>query len=215
MHKDEQRVMEKSTLNQRVRPRLAGASAVPLVERGAAWLLNGPMTVALVALCGVQLATWVPHYLTWPWFADHDVFATLALGWEHGQLPYRDLAGNNFPGTVYLFWILGKLFGWGRTMPFWAVDVAFLLGLGATLVTWSRRRFGHCLPGVVGYATFLTYSLSLDFSQAGQRDWHGPFFMVEGLLLTDAYPGRWSRRFSALTAAIAFSIRPQVILFLP
>src|SRR6476646_2332631 len=83
------------------------ATEVRLAERIAAGVLNGPLTVALVLLCGFQLVTWIPHYLTWPWFADHDVFATLALGWEHGQVPYRDLAGNNFPGTIYLFWLLG------------------------------------------------------------------------------------------------------------
>ena len=49
-----------------------------ITDRAAAWLLRGPVTVALLGLCAVQLATWVPHYLTWPWFADHDVFATLA-----------------------------------------------------------------------------------------------------------------------------------------
>jgi hypothetical protein len=184
-------------------------------EGAAAWALRGPLAVALGGLCVFQLATWIPHYLTWPWFADHDVFATLALGWEHGQLPYRDLAGNNFPGTVYLFWILGKLFGWGRTMPFYAVDASFVLILGASLLAWSGRRFGHILPGLVGFAVFLTYYLSLDFSRTAQRDWHGPFFLVVGLLLADAFPGRWSRRIAALAAAVGFAFRPQVVLLFP
>jgi len=97
MHKDDQQVIEPSPPDLRPRPVPAGPAAVPLAERIAARVLNGPLTLALLGLCGVQLATWVPHYLTWPWFADHDVFATLAIGWEHGQLPYRDLIGNNFP----------------------------------------------------------------------------------------------------------------------
>src|SRR5947208_2370104 len=137
MSKDDKQVMETSGHQLRLRGRPVEPTAAPLSERVPAWLLNGPSTVALGALCCVQLATWMPHYLTWPWFADHDVFATLALGWEHGQLPYRDLACNNFPGTVYLFWIVGKLFGWGRTVPFYAVDVALVLILGATLLGWS------------------------------------------------------------------------------
>ena len=184
-------------------------------ERFPAWVLDGPMTVALLGLCAVQLGTWIPHYLTWPWFADHDVFGTLALGWERGQLPYRDLAGNNFPGTIYLFWIIGKVFGWGRTVPFWSVDVAFVLTFGVTLLAWSRRRFGRVLPGAVGYAVFLTYYLGLGFGNAGQRDWHGPFFLLEGLLLADAFPGRGCRVFAAVTTALACAIRPQVVLFLP
>jgi hypothetical protein len=215
MSKDGQQVMKTSSpkLTRRV-PR-AEPAVSPFTERAAGWLLNGPLAIALAALCVFQLATWVPHYVTWPWFADHDVFATHALGWDRGQLPYRDLVGNNFPGTVYLFWILGRLFGWGRTVPFYAVDAAFVLILGGILVAWSRRRFGRFLPGIAGYAVFLTYYLSLDFSRAAQRDWHGPFFVVVGLLLADAYPGRLSRWLSAVTTAVALTIRPQVVLFVP
>src|SRR5699024_5611566 len=87
-------------------------------ERFAAWVMRGPLVLALVGLCLFQLGTWIPHYLTWPYWADHDVFATIAQGWDDGLLPYRTLRCNNFPGTIYLFWILGKTFGWGRTMPF-------------------------------------------------------------------------------------------------
>jgi hypothetical protein len=215
MSKDGKEVVEIPHPKGEVRGRHAEATAVRLAEPIAAWLLNGPLTVALMLLCGIQLATWIPHYLTWPWFADHDVFATLALGWEHGQLPYRDLAGNNFPGTIYLFWIVGKLFGWGRTVPFYAVDVSFALIFGVLLLVWSRRRFGRVLPGIVGFAVFLTYYLSQDFGEVAQRDWHGPFFMLSGLLLAEAYPGRWSRVLAAATAAIGLALRPQVALFLP
>lgn len=215
MSKDDKQVMEMSPPKLRIRVPSAEPAATPFTDRAAAWLLKGPLAALLVALCGFQLATWVPHYLTWPWFADHDVFATMALGWDRGQLPYRDLVGNNFPGTVYLFWILGKLFGWGRTVPFYAVDASFVLILGATLLAWSRCRFGRFLPGIAGFAAFLTYYLSLDFSRVAQRDWHGPFFIILGLLLTDAFPGPWSRRLAALFTAVALAIRPQVVLFLP
>src|SRR5262249_20637324 len=141
MSKDDKPVMETTSPKFRLRVQSTEPAAAPFTERMAAWLLNGPLTIALVALCAFQLATWVPHYLTWPWFADHDVFATMALGWDHGQLPYRDLAGNNFPGTVYIFWLIGKLFGWGRTVPFYALDAIFVLVLGALLLLWSRVRF--------------------------------------------------------------------------
>ena len=215
MSKDGKLVTDAPRRQLRVRARPVPATEVRLAERIAAGVLNGPLTVALMLLCGFQLATWIPHYLTWPWFADHDVFATLALGWERGQLPYRDLAGNNFPGSIYLFWIVGKLFGWGRTVPFYALDASFVLIFGATLLAWSRRRFARYLPGAVGFAVFLTYYLSRDFDSVAQRDWHGPFFILSGLLLAEAYPGRWSRVVAAAAAAIAFALRPQVVLFLP
>ena len=215
MSTDDKLVTELPRRKPGFRARPALATDLCFTERIAGYVLNGPLTLALILLCGFQLASWIPHYLTWPWFADHDVFATLALGWEHGQLPYRDLAGNNFPGSIYLFWIVGKLFGWGRTVPFYALDASFVLIFGATLLLWSRRRFGRCLPGVVGFAVFLTYYLGRDFDGVAQRDWHGPFFILWGLLLAEAYPGRWSRGLAAASAAVAFSVRPQVVLFLP
>jgi hypothetical protein len=215
MSKDDKQVMETAPGDSRLRIHRTPAPAERFLERAAGWVLRGPLALGLVGLCVFQLATWLPHYLTWPWFADHDVFATLALGWERGQLPYRDLAGNNFPGTIYLFWIIGKLFGWGQTVPFYAIDATFVLILGATLIVWSRRRFGHSLPGFVGFAAFLTYYLGLDFSRVAQRDWHGPFFILSGLLVAQAYPGGWGRRVSAAATALAFAFRPQVVLFLP
>ena len=196
-------------------PASAPAPKPPDMESWAAWLIQAPLTLGVLGIIGFQLATWAPHYLNWPWFSDHDVFATLAQGWSEGRLPYRDLAGNNFPGTVYLFWVLGKLFGWGNTVAFYAVDAGFVLMLGAVMLAWSRRRFGQILPGAIGYATFLTYYLSLDFTRAAQRDWHGPFFVMIGILAADGWPGRVTRIVSALAAAIGFAFRPQVVLLFP
>ena len=88
-----------------------------MADRIASWMLRGPLAVVVVGLCAFQLATWIPHFLTWPFFVDHDVFSTLAFGWDSGLHPYRDLRGDNFPGTIYQFWAVGKLFGWGRTAP--------------------------------------------------------------------------------------------------
>jgi hypothetical protein len=162
-----------------------------------------------------QLAAWIPHYITWPFFVDHDVFATMARGWDAGRLPYRDCLGNNFPGTVYLFWVVGKVFGWGRTAPLFAVDAGLVLMLGGALLVWSRRRFGRILPGAVGYAAFLSYYLGLDFTLVAQRDWHGPVLAVLGLLAIEAYPSRGGALLSSLLFAAAFVVRPQVVLLVP
>ena len=184
-------------------------------DRLAAWVLGWPLAAVLAILCLVELATWVPHYLTWPWFPDHDVFATAALGWDRGMLPYRDLRGNNFPGTIYLFWALGKLFGWGRTAPFFAVDAALVATFGVVLVAWGRRRLGRALPALIGYGVFLGYYLALDYSQVAQRDWHGPCFALSGILILQGWPGRFGRLIAAAAMATALVVRPQVVLFAP
>jgi len=186
-----------------------------LADRIASRVLRGPLALAVLSLCLFQLAAWIPHFLTWPFFVDHDVFATLALGWDSGLHPYRDMRANNFPGTIYLFWAAGKVFGWGRTAPIFALDSAFVIAFGAAMLLWSRRRLGRFLPGAVGYASFLSYYLSLDFRDVFQRDWHGPLLMMLGLMIVDGWPARSSRVVAAVCAAAAFAIRPQVVLLAP
>jgi hypothetical protein len=178
-------------------------------------MLKGPLTVLVLALCTFQLATWIPHFLTWPFFVDHDVFSTLAFGWDSGLRPYRDLRENNFPGTIYLFWAVGKVFGWGRTAPVFAMDASFVVAFGVALLLWSRRRFGRLLPGAIGYASFLSYYLGLDYRNVIQKDWHGPFFLMLGLMIADGWPTRFGRLASASCAAAGLVIRPQVVLLAP
>jgi hypothetical protein len=204
------------------RPSVAVAEIAPLptrsepeTDRLAGRLLGGPLTAALLAIAGLQVVTWFPHYLTWPYWADHDVFATAARAWADGRLPYRETVGNNFPGSLYLFLLLGKVAGWGRPWVLYAFNAGLLLTFGAVLVGWSRRRFGTALPGAVGVLAFQSYYLGLDYSHAAQRDWQGPLAAVLGLLVLQAWPGRAGRIFAGLAAAAALSIRPQTVLLLP
>lgn len=187
-------------------------------DRVSAGLLAWPLTAALGALCLWELLTWAPNYLTWPLWADHDVFATAATSWDRGVLPYRDFAGNNFPGTIYLFWMFGKLFGFGWALgpSMYGFDAALVASLGASLIFWSILRFGRAMPGLVGYGGFLGYYLTLDYSLAAQRDWQGPVLVVLGILLVQATSGgRFGRTLAALLGAAGLLIRPQAILLLP
>jgi len=178
-------------------------------------LLQGSLTAALIVLCLAQVACWLPHYLTWPWFADHDVFATAAQGWDAGIRPYRDLRGNNFPGTTYAFWALGKASGWGKTPALFAADAALLGAFASLVLTWSRRRLESTLPGCIGLALLLSYYLGLDYTQVAQRDWHAPLFAASALLLAESWPGPGGRAASALAFAAALTIRPHPFVFLP
>ena len=100
------------------------------------------------------LVTWLPTYLTWPWYTDSEHFAMLARLWDSGGLPYRDMFSTQFPGEIYLHWLLGKLLGWGNTVAYYAVDAALVIAFGALLVLWGRRRVGSALPGWIGFSTF-------------------------------------------------------------
>jgi hypothetical protein len=178
-------------------------------------LLAGPLTATLLVIGLVQVATWLPHYLTWPYWADHDVFATAARAWVNGALPYREICLNQFPATLYLFAALGKTMGWGQPWSLYAFDAGLLLVFQTLLLAWSRRRFGTALPGLVGGLCYLSYALELDYSHAAQRDWHGPVILVMGILAVQTWPGRLGRAAAGIASAVAIAFRPQVVLLLP
>src|SRR5262249_54300167 len=125
------------------------------------------------------------------------------------------IRGYNFPGAIYLFWVLGKTWGWGRTWTLYAFDAAGLILLGGVLAAWSRHCLGRMLPGLASYFVFLTFYLNRDFETVAQRDGHVSLCIVMGLLLLESWPGRTSRILSALLAAAALATRPHALLFLP
>lgn len=179
-------------------------------------LLGAPVTALVALVCLLLAGTWLPGYLTWPWWCDHDHFATVARSWDAGLLPYRDVLCNNFPGPIYQFWALGHLVGWGRTWSYWALDAVILFGFGVALLDWSRRQLGGVLPGLIGLAAAFGYIFNLDYSQAAQRDGQAPLLALAGLLLVLAYPGRiWARFAATVLLSFALAIRPQVALLAP
>jgi len=192
-----------------------GPGRWPDAERLAARVLGWPLAAPIVMLCVAMLMGWIPHYVTWPLFSDADHFATMALAWNSGILPYRDLVCYNFPGQIYLFWALGRLFGWGRTAPFYAADVLLVLTFGIALLLWSWRRTGRLLAGSMGFLAFLAYYLNLPYDLVAQRDWQSALFAVLGLFLLESRPGRAGRLASAVAVAIALVFRPQAVFFFP
>jgi hypothetical protein len=190
----------------------AAPTAPPRVSE---FLIGSPLGGALAAMCALLLAGWLPHYLTWPWWPDIDAFAAIAQGWDAGILPYRDVSIFNFPGQIELLWVLGKVFGWGRTWPIYALDAAILIAFGVMITAWSRRALGRGAPGLVGFLAFLYYYLSLDYKDVAQRDWQGPVLVFVGMMLVQARPGLPTAMLSGLLFGLAFVIRPHVLLFAP
>jgi hypothetical protein len=177
--------------------------------------LKDGLALALGLLCLGLVLVWVPHYLTWPWSRDQETFAVLAQSWDQGILPYRDIRAYNFPGATYISWVLGKVFGWGHTVPLYAFDAGCIVLLGAALNAWSRRRMGGAIPGLIGYLAFLTLYLNLHYENVVERDWHTALLMCLALMVLQAWPGRFAQLASALAAALALTIRPHAVLFLP
>ena len=146
---------------------------------------------------------------------DDDTFAVLAQSWDSGILPYRDIHAYNFPGQTYLFWVLGKTLGWGCPVAVRGIDSVCVVLAGAMAIGWSRRRLGGALPGLIGYVAFLNKYLDLPVESTGERDWYTAFLACAGIAILEMRPGRWARLSSSLLAALAFTIRPQAVLFMP
>lgn len=194
---------------------------VPTVEssrldRWAAKLLAGPLSVGLAIVVVVVVAYWLPGRLTWPLWTDHDVFAVLAQGWDAGELPYRDRPTTNFPGPIYQAWIFGKLFGWGGSKPIYLFDTVLLATTGLGCAVWSRVRLGWWLPGAAAAAILVAYHATLDFAHAAQRDGQVSAIVILALLaVAGRERPRWSLVLAAALVAFALVSRPQVVLLLP
>jgi hypothetical protein len=185
------------------------------VDERAAAFCGLPLTLLLAAFTLYLLVSWAPHYLTWPWNRDLDAYAMMARQWDAGLQPYRDVGAFNFPGQIYLTWVMGKLAGWARPEAVLAADVGFILLLGGVLLVWSGRIFGRIAPGLAAFVAVLAFYLNQDYWQTAQRDWHGPLFLVIGLLLLQCRLGRLGVILSALSTAVAMAFRPHVVLLFP
>jgi hypothetical protein len=199
--------------------RLAGVAVArrrwDRLDRAADLVLGRFLAPAVGLAAAPMFLTWAPHYLTWPWWSDVDIFALSAQWWDAGVRPYRDTYQFDFPGPIYLAWLLGRAAGWGRTVPYQAFDAACLVALGVAMALWSRALFGSALAGLIGYLGFAVYYFGLDYTQVGQRDWFTALLAVLGLMTAQAWPGRPGRVASAAAFALALAFRPYAVLFLP
>ncbi|MGE3820159.1 MAG: hypothetical protein AB7I30_12125 [Isosphaeraceae bacterium] len=186
-------------------------------DRACDFVYRGPLPALVAGAILLMAATWVPHYLTWPWWADTDHFAVSALSWRAGILPYKDLVDYNFPGPTYLMWVLGTLFGWGRTWPFYAFDATWLGVVVVGLALWSRARFADPLPGLTAGLFLCALYLNLPVSEVAQRDWYTATLSLVAILIPQSSPAPRRRDLilSALAMALALATRPHAVLFLP
>ena len=141
------------------------------------------LTGLALAVSAGLLAVWLPNYLRWPLFWDAEHFAQTAREWDAGvSLPYRDGTAYNWPGQIYLYWVGGKLLGWGRTAAVPLMDVLLLGSFGLGVLAWSRRCLGGRLPGALAWLGLVVFYLNCSFLLAGQRTWQAGLFAAAALM---------------------------------
>ena len=139
----------------------------------------------------------------------------MAQEWDSGVLPYRDIRSYNFPGHIYLHWILGKLFGWDHIERLLRCRRHGSPAPGSYRhrvepapsgpITSGYRRLSH-FPGVLS-GRLLRQRGPTGLALAPVRDPRAP---PARDLARPAHPMAL-----CTLAAMAFTIRPQVVLFLP
>jgi len=74
------------------------------------------------------------------WRYEHDSPLMVYTGWliEQGMVPYRDFFDMNLPGTYFVMWAMGTVFGW-NDLGFRIFDLLCLASIGFSTYLWMRR----------------------------------------------------------------------------
>lgn len=177
------------------------------------FVTNKLVSVVLIGGLILFFLGWLPHYLFWPMWMDAEHFAISAQSWDAGIRPYRDLIDFNFPGPIYFYWMIGKVFGWGKPMMANLADALVLIGFGSAVLCWSKRVFASWNPGLVACLLMARYYMSLDYARVMQRDWYVFVFGTLAILVIQAWKNenRWA--LAGILLSTGLVIRPYAVLW--
>jgi hypothetical protein len=146
---------------------------------------------------------------------DLEHFSLSAHSWENGVRPYRDLIDFNFPGPIYVMWVIGKVFGWDNPMAANLIDILVFITLGLLTFRWSNTVFGSKSTAMMSYLLMARYYMSLDAPRVMQREWYVIASGI-GLLMVLQLTNRcYKYVFAGFVLAVTFVIRPYAVLLLP
>lgn len=144
---------------------------------------------------------------------DQAIYAMVADGIVHGQLPYRDLWDFKTPGIFLVFALAQAVFG--KTMlAIRLLEVAGLLGVAFSFRALTERVLEQRRAGDLAAAVAVFSHASLEFWHTAQPEAFGGFLIVFAVLLTlGDYPGR--RRFAqwigmGMLFGAAFVMKPTL-----
>jgi hypothetical protein len=143
----------------------------------AAWrIVRSPQTIstlifAFTALYLIRrLFGLVSLSLSWGYVHDSPLMIYAAYLIDQGAVPYRDIFEMNTPGTYFLMWLMGKMFGWDN-LSFRLFDLTCLSVITVCSGV-ALRRFG-VLTAIIGPVAFALWYLGLGPNQSLQREYMG------------------------------------------
>ena len=172
--------------------------------------LSPRLATAAVVFLAALLAVAALDSLRWPYI--HDSPLMLYAGWlvAQGAVPYRDLFDMNMPGTYFVMWALGSLFGWSE-LAFRTFDLVCVSIIAIATFQWLRP-LGR-LPGFAAALFFPLWYLHAGPSMSVQREFLALVPLAVLLALTSSAAGSWHRLFViGALVGVSVLIKPQFLL---
>jgi len=148
--------------------------------------------VAGVALLGATYL--LCHLIAFEYGRDQGIYAVVADGLLHGEVPYRDIWDFKPPGIFFVFALAQALFGPST----YAVRVLEALGFASLVwafAIYSRRHLGSALPGIAGGAFAVLAHVQLEYWNTAQPSSFGAIVLAWALVCATYEPtGGRSRR---------------------
>ncbi len=167
----------------------------------------------LEVLCWVTIAFSAAQILLFSFGRDQGIYATVADGLLHGEVPYEDLWDFKPPGIFFVYAAAFAALGKSMMAPR-LLEVAGLLLMVLGLRRVSVDLFGSKTVGLVGAALAALLHAQLEFWHSGQPETFGGFLTVGALLLTVVYvPPRYRvLSWAAIGGAfgLAFLLKPPL-----
>lgn len=137
----------------------------------------------LAVLAWLTIAFGCQQILLFSFGRDQSIYAVIADGLLHGQMPYRDLWDFKPPGIYFVYALAQRLFGRTMLAPR-LVEVAGLLGMVMAFRSLSQTFLGIRRPGLLGAALAVLIHAQLEFWHTGQPEAFGGFLTAYALVLT-------------------------------
>lgn len=159
---------------------------------------------------------WVPEYLVQPIWTDHEHMMVMAHLWDQGEFPWTAMHTYQFPGGMETAWLSSRLFGWGNSIGFFAMNLTLIGLTGMTMAAWARRNLGFAAYGFLGFLALMFVEAAQPFTGVAQRDSQTTWLAMTALLAPAAFPARHAGTIlSALSLALAVAIRPHALIYVP
>jgi hypothetical protein len=170
------------------------------------WSVFRAALVVLAATLVVSAAS----SLRWPYV--HDSPLMLYAGWRlaQGYVPYRDLFDMNMPGTYFVMWMLGSVFGWSHT-GFRVGDLLGVATIALATFVWLRRFGG--LAALAASLLFPLWYLAAGPSTSMQREFLALVPLSVALAVGESsLPAAVRAVAAGLLWGVAALIKPQFLL---